>query len=153
MEEGIPIGDLIRQVLKEQGHFIVWLAPKVHCRYNTLCNNLKQADLDADLLLRISKKLKHDFFAHYSVVLKEHCPSVVRKTNISENEKIFIGNMICKKLKEQERSIAWLSKNAPCKHSALCKILKRNQIDATLLFHISKALEYDFFIHYSNLLK
>jgi len=153
MKEKIPIGNWIRQVLQEQGRFIVWLAPKVYCRYNTLCNNIKQDNLDVDLLLRISKKLKHDFFLHYSDFLKEHCPSVVIGTNILEKEEIFIGNIIYEKLKEQEHSIAWLSKNVPCKHSALCRILKRNQIDATLLFHISKALEYDFFIHYSNLLK
>jgi len=153
MEEKVPIGELICQELKEQERSIAWLAKKVYYRYNTLCDILKRGSLDTDLLLRISKTLQYDFFAHYSVFLEERCTLIVKEANVVEKEKILIGNRIYQKLEEQDRSIAWLAKKAPHKYSALCKILKQNHIDTMLLLRISNALKYDFFIHYSAFLK
>ena len=153
MEKQISIGNLIFHELKEQERSIAWLAQKVYCSHHTMCDILKRDYLDTDLLLRISKSLKYDFFTHYSAFLKERCLLIDIETNIVEKEKIVIGNLIHKKLEEQERSVAWLALKVRRKYSALSKILKRDYIDTTLLFHISDVLKYDFFAHYSASLK
>ena len=70
------------------------------------------------------------------------------------NEKIHIGELILKKLKEKERSIAWLARQVSCDSDNLRKTLKNNQdIYTNLLFRISMALEEDFFAYYSQKLK
>jgi len=69
------------------------------------------------------------------------------------NDKIDIGNIISQKLKDKQRSIAWLAKQAGCDDSNLRKILKGTRyINPDLLFQISIALEEDFFACYSNIL-
>ena len=68
---------------------------------------------------------------------------------MSKND-FHIGNLILQKLKEKERSVAWLATKLPCEKSGLYKILKRPHIENGLLTMISEILEYDFFIHYSN---
>jgi len=70
------------------------------------------------------------------------------------NEKIHIGELILQKLKEKERSIAWLAHKVGCDDSNLSKILKNSRyIYDELLFRIAVALEEDFFAHYSRRLK
>jgi hypothetical protein len=86
MKEKIPIGNLILQELKEQERSIAWLAKKVHYSHNTLCKALKRDHLDSDLLLEISKELKYDFFAHYSVFLKKQ---------LDDNKNMEKNNMKC----------------------------------------------------------
>ena len=154
MEEKIPIGDSIYQKLKEEERSIAWLSGKVYCSHNTLCDILKRDHLvNTDLLLRISKILKHDFFAYYSAFLEEQCLSVVRETNIEEKKEILIGNLIHEKLEEEKRSVAWLARKVHPKYDTFYKILKQDHIDTMLLLHISNILKYDFFVHYSALLK
>jgi hypothetical protein len=63
---------------------------------------------------------------------------------------IHIGKSINEKLKEEGRSKTWLAKQVNCDHSSLCKSLKKTHIDTELLFHISLALNYDFFALYST---
>ena len=70
-----------------------------------------------------------------------------------EKENIHIGKLVRQKLKEQERSVAWLAKKMHYNHSNLCKNLKQEHLYPTLLLQISAILEYDFFMHYSVFLK
>jgi len=65
----------------------------------------------------------------------------------------IIGNLIKQKLKEHERSIAWLAKKVNYSHTGLCKILKQNHINTVLLLQISEILKCDFFEYYSSLLR
>jgi plasmid maintenance system antidote protein VapI len=68
--------------------------------------------------------------------------------------KIDIGSLIFQKLKEKERSIAWLAKKTGCDDSNLGKMLKNKRyIYPDLLLKISIALDEDFFAHYSQKLK
>jgi hypothetical protein len=67
-----------------------------------------------------------------------------------EKKEIDIGKLIQGKLKEQDRSKAWLAKKVSYDASSFCKLLNRNHIDTELLLLISKALDYDFFRHYSS---
>jgi len=65
-------------------------------------------------------------------------------------EKIHIGELIRNKLKEDQRSVAWLAKKVHRDKSSLCKQLKKDSIDTKLLFDISITLQCDFFSCYSN---
>jgi len=60
------------------------------------------------------------------------------------NEKIHIGELILQKLKERERSIAWLAKKIGCDRSNLYKRLKKDDISMKLLSRISSILDFDF---------
>jgi len=66
------------------------------------------------------------------------------------HHKIDIGVLINQKLKEKERSVAWLAKKIPCDRSNLYRMLQKPNISDHLLWRISKILEYDFFKHYST---
>jgi hypothetical protein len=64
-------------------------------------------------------------------------------------DEIHIGNEICKRLKEINRSKAWLAKEVHCDRSSFCKLLNRNYINTELLLQISLLLDKDFFTIYS----
>lgn len=67
------------------------------------------------------------------------------------NKELHIGELILQKLKEKERSIAWLAQKIGCDASNLGKTLKNSRyIYVDLLFRISIALEEDFFAGYSR---
>jgi hypothetical protein len=166
MEEKVPIADYILEEAGKQNRKILYLARNVHYQYKTLRMKLKQEykdgqeHIDTDLLIRLSKLLKYDFFAYYSAFLEALDFPVIRETNISGKEKPVIMNLIKEKLKEQERSVAWLADEVGYKHSRLYKIMNREKysdkgeyIDTDLLFDISKVLRCDFFAHYSAFLK
>jgi spore maturation protein CgeB len=69
------------------------------------------------------------------------------------HEDIHIGKLIRQKLKEKERSVAWLAQKVNCDSSNFRKILKNNHIHSELLFSISNVLDEDFFAFYSQKLK
>lgn len=65
-----------------------------------------------------------------------------------------IGKIIYQKLKEKERSIAWLARQINCNAGNLSRTLNNSQhIHSELLLRISIALEEDFFAYYSNIIK
>ena len=65
-----------------------------------------------------------------------------------------ICNLILQKLKEEERSIAWIARKVGCDKDNLCKMLKNNHdILPDLLFSISETLKEDFFACYSQKLQ
>jgi len=69
-------------------------------------------------------------------------------------ESIRLNLLILEKLKEKERSIAWLARQVGYDKDNLRKILKNNQeIYPNLLLRISVALKEDFFAYYSQNLK
>ena len=71
-----------------------------------------------------------------------------------KNNKIDIGEYILQRLKEKERTVMWLAQKIGCDESNLRKILKNSSyIHFDLIYHISKALEEDFFAYGSQKLK
>jgi len=67
---------------------------------------------------------------------------------------ININHLILNKLKDKERSVAWLARQIKHNSNNLRRILKNNkEIYPSLIFAISLALEEDFFAHYSQELK
>ena len=59
-------------------------------------------------------------------------------------EEFHIGSIIKAKLKEQERSEAWLARKVHCDPGNFNRILKRNSMDMDLLRRISICLNYNF---------
>jgi len=67
---------------------------------------------------------------------------------------MHIGKLILKSLKEKERNIAWIARKVNCDDANLGRQLKNSQhIHSALLLRISIALEEDFFVHYSEVVK
>lgn len=63
-----------------------------------------------------------------------------------------IGELIRKELKRQGRTNVWLAQQLSCNPRTISKIFQKQYIDTYQLFRISKALQYDFFKVYSELL-
>ena len=68
------------------------------------------------------------------------------------NELPHIGELIRQELRRQGRSNVWLSEQISCNPRTVSKIFKKQYIDTYQLWQISKALDYDFFKVYSELL-
>ncbi|MCL2291059.1 MAG: XRE family transcriptional regulator [Bacteroidetes bacterium] len=68
-----------------------------------------------------------------------------------KNYHIHIGELILQKLKKEKRSVAWLAGEVFIDPSNLRKVLKKKSMDTSLLQRISKALQYNFFYHYTDI--
>lgn len=60
------VGKRIREVTKEQGQTVKWLAENIPCERSNVYNLFRRANIGVDLLMRISQILHHDFFAELS---------------------------------------------------------------------------------------
>jgi len=70
------------------------------------------------------------------------------------NNEIDIGKLILQKLKEKERSVAWLARHVNCDDGNLGRMLKNSpHIHSELLLRISIVMEEDFFVYYSEVFK
>ncbi len=69
------------------------------------------------------------------------------------NNEVHIGKLIQQKLKEQERSGAWLARKLFTDPSNVSKIIRKQHIDTGLLLRISNILNFDFFQYYSDFYK
>lgn len=70
-----------------------------------------------------------------------------------EEKYLPIGNMIKNVLLQQERTVAWLARSICCSRPNVYKIFEKDNIDINLLILISKALNHDFFMDISELIK
>jgi hypothetical protein len=61
---------------------------------------------------------------------------------------IFIGRIIEEELRNQERSVVWLSRKLNCNRTNVYKIFHRTSIDTELLLKLSNILKCNFFEHY-----
>ena len=61
-----------------------------------------------------------------------------------ERRTIHIGNMIKRELRNQGRSVVWLSRTICHERSGIYKIFERDNIDIKLLARISVVLDHDF---------
>ena len=69
------------------------------------------------------------------------------------NKQLDVGELIKQKLKEQDRSIAWLAKKIPCDRANLHKMLQQHFIHSYIVYRTSQILKYDFFNLYSAYLQ
>jgi hypothetical protein len=65
---GVHVGNMIKQVLREQGLSVNWLAKQIPCDRTNMYRILQKAHIDTYLLLIISQRLRHDFFAEFSTL-------------------------------------------------------------------------------------
>ena len=63
----IHIGHLIQEKLKEQGRSASWLAEQIPCSPKHIYKILGKESLQTDLLLRISKIMKYNFFLDFNI--------------------------------------------------------------------------------------
>ena len=64
--ENIHIGELIKQVLEEQGRTITWLAKQIGCSRENLYKIFRRSWIHTDMLQKISLALGYDFFNIYT---------------------------------------------------------------------------------------
>lgn len=76
--------------------------------------------------------------------------STIENQAKNSNE-IFIGDLIEKELRRQERSVSWLARKLNCDRTNVYDIFKRRSIDSELLCNISVALNVNFFDHYNKM--
>ncbi|MBP5368560.1 MAG: XRE family transcriptional regulator [Bacteroidales bacterium] len=62
MESEIHLGKLIRQELNRQKRSVTWLADIIKCDRTNCYNIFNRQYIDIELLKRISRALKHNFF-------------------------------------------------------------------------------------------
>ena len=62
----INIGERIREIVKQRGKSITWLAQQINCSRVNIYKIFERTSIDTNTLLRISDALDYDFFAIYS---------------------------------------------------------------------------------------
>ncbi len=67
----IFIGKIIKQELKAQRKSVVWLAQELGCNRTNVYKIFNRHSIDAELLLRISQAMNHNFFANYTSRLSQ----------------------------------------------------------------------------------
>lgn len=63
--EEIHIGEIIKQVMKDQGRSPSWLAKNLCCNRDNVYKIYKRSQIDTSLLLKISLLLGYNFFTIY----------------------------------------------------------------------------------------
>lgn len=63
---------------------------------------------------------------------------------------LHIGELIRKRMEEQQISIVWLAKHLSCSRTNVYKLLNKYSLDTEILAKISKLLDFDFFSLYSE---
>lgn len=88
----------------------------------------------------------------YMGILCIFCIFAVSKSFITDMVSIHIGNVIKEELRRQGRTNKWLAEQIHVNPRTVNKIFLKSVIDTQQLFVISKAMDYDFFKHYSKLI-
>lgn len=68
----INIGEEIREIVRQRGKSITWLAKQINCSRVNIYKIFERSSIDTNTLLRISDALDYDFFAVYSKKLEEN---------------------------------------------------------------------------------
>ena len=63
---------------------------------------------------------------------------------------VFIGKLIEDELRQQQKSVVWLSQQLACNRTNVYKIFGRKSLDTELLLKISNALQRNFFDSYTS---
>lgn len=71
MPMAVHVGKLIQAEMERQERGPSWLAKHLYCNRQNVYDIFKRESCDTALLVRVSKVLKYDFFAHLSEEVKE----------------------------------------------------------------------------------
>ena len=144
MEKEIHIGELIRKKLKEKEREVTWFARKLDFHPTYIYVIFEKEHINTELLLEISIVLDYNFFVHYIPLFDYPQSSIVK-------EDIPVGELIRKRLKEEEREITWFARKLGYEPANVYKIFQKQHFDTELLLKISILLNYNFFIYYYTL--
>lgn len=131
------IGNLIISFLKRNNVSQAHLARELGMATPNVNRLLKRESMDTTLLLEISEKLKHNFFAEISGDIEEGKPYILIHTQIG----IRIETRL-KELKMTQTQFATLLDVTPAEVS---RLVKKDSFDAQKLLKISRLLNYNFF--------
>ena len=67
----VHIGQLIERTLHAQGRSVTWFAAQLCCTRSNVYKIFRKANIDLELLWRISAVLEHDFFQDLSALFRE----------------------------------------------------------------------------------
>ena len=62
----LHIGQLIQEQLRKDQRSVSWLAREIHCTRNNVYKVFNKPSLDSNLILKISKAMKFNFFQYYT---------------------------------------------------------------------------------------
>lgn len=82
MYKQINIGEEIQKEMENQNIGATVMAKKIDTNRRRIYRILEKNSIDTDLLFKVSKVLKHDFFKLYSDKLSENEPLSVTKTSL-----------------------------------------------------------------------
>lgn len=71
----VPIGQIIREELRRQGHTNEWLAERIHVHPRTVQKIFLKPTIDTQQLLIICQAMGVDFFQLYSEQVKQNSNS------------------------------------------------------------------------------
>ena len=72
---------------------------------------------------------------------------------LSQDKSPHIGKLIREELRRQGRTNVWLAQQLPCNPRTISKIFHKQYIDTHQLLRISKAMRFDFFKTFSDLIE
>lgn len=68
----IHTGWLIREILRKQGHTVTWFATQLCCTRSNVYKIFRKANIDVELLWRISQVLDYNFFSELSSIYQKN---------------------------------------------------------------------------------
>ncbi|MCX4291558.1 MAG: hypothetical protein OSJ36_07210 [Odoribacter sp.] len=69
----VHVGQLIEQILREQGRSVTWFAARLCCSRPNVYKIFHRENIDVYLLWRISDILEYDFFRDLSLAYAGEC--------------------------------------------------------------------------------
>ena len=144
MKENIHIGELICKKFEEEERYVTWFARKLDYHPKSIYRIFEKEHIGTELLLKISIILDYNFFKYYLTFLDYPKNSTVE-------EDIHIGKLIYKRLKQEGRKTTWFARKLCYYPTNSYKIFQKQHFNTELLLKMSILLNYNFFIHYSDL--
>jgi hypothetical protein len=79
---------------------------------------------------------------------RAEAPSKAKAMETNES-RIHIGHLIHEQLRQDKRSVGWLSRQIPCSRNHVYKIFNKPSLDSDLILRISNAMNFNFFQYYT----
>ena len=134
---GFHVGNLIISFLKKSNIPQAHLARELSMATSNVNRLLKRDSMETNLILEISKKLNHNFFADISGDVQEGKPySLIHPQ---------IGKRIEERLKELNMTQSQFATLLNVTPAEVSRLIRKESFDAQKLLKISRILDYDFF--------